>query len=59
MLMFHRDSRCRNILLLMFHRDSRCRNILLFHRDSRCWNTLADLFPTPTCTCLNTTSPSS
>nr|CAD7440044.1 unnamed protein product [Timema bartmani] len=56
LLMFHRDSRCRDFLML--HRDSRCRNFLMLHRDSRCRNTLADLFPTPTRTCLNTMSPS-
>nr|CAD7586306.1 unnamed protein product [Timema genevievae] len=28
--MFHRDSRCQDILL--FYRDSRCRDILLFYR---------------------------
>nr|CAD7459299.1 unnamed protein product [Timema tahoe] len=49
----HRNSRCRDFL--RFHHDSRCRDILLFHRDSRCRNILADLYPTPTHTGLNTT----
>nr|CAD7602398.1 unnamed protein product [Timema genevievae] len=54
--MFHNDLRCRDILL--FHHDSCYRDILLFYCDSRCRNILADLYPTPTHTGLNTTLPS-
>nr|CAD7194810.1 unnamed protein product [Timema douglasi] len=49
----HRDSRCRDQ-----HPTAPPRNFM-FHRDSSCRDTPADIYPTSTHTCLNTTSLSS